>query len=312
MKRLCRFLACLALLTPLQSSGQYLYLTSPECQCTSSGGSGDITAVGDVASGAAFDGTDGTTLTFNDSDGDQTISYDTTNDRFVLSDDLRLPASAGSSVSLRIGTTDTGFKDASGSGQFTVRVAGTDRADFIAGLGWRLLDTTNIYWTVVGDVGFQIGNRINFGGGNGLRIYGQGASGTEQYVGVGAGDFSTVSRGLATYRRLEVTTAVSGSPRVLDAAADVGRTLANTGATARTYATLPSAAAGMNYGFIATDSDGWRVTAASGDTIHVGATASTAGGYCESSALGDSLVLLATGTDDWFAIPAAGGTWLCF
>ena len=52
------------------------------------GGSGDINSVGDVASGAAFDGTQGTILTFNDTDGDQTFSYDTTDNDFVLSDDL--------------------------------------------------------------------------------------------------------------------------------------------------------------------------------------------------------------------------------
>ena len=40
------------------------------------GGSGDITSVGDVASGAAFDGTQGTTLTFNNAGGDATQSYD--------------------------------------------------------------------------------------------------------------------------------------------------------------------------------------------------------------------------------------------
>lgn len=57
-------------------------------------GSGDITSVGDVASGAAFDGTQGTTLTFNDSDGDQTISYDTTNNKFVISDNVSI-GSAG-------------------------------------------------------------------------------------------------------------------------------------------------------------------------------------------------------------------------
>lgn len=43
---------------------------------TCSSGSGDITSVGDVASGAAFDGTQGTTLTFNNAGGDGTLAYD--------------------------------------------------------------------------------------------------------------------------------------------------------------------------------------------------------------------------------------------
>lgn len=53
--------------------------------CSSAGGgSGDITSVGDVASGAAFDGTQGTILTFNDADGDKTIEYDNTNNQFEV------------------------------------------------------------------------------------------------------------------------------------------------------------------------------------------------------------------------------------
>src|SRR6185503_21190560 len=57
-----------------------------------SAGAGDITSVGDVASGAAFDGTQGTTLTFNDADGDQTFLYDTTDNEFEISDDLNVLA----------------------------------------------------------------------------------------------------------------------------------------------------------------------------------------------------------------------------
>ncbi len=40
------------------------------------GGSGDVEAVGDCASGACFEGTSGTTLTFNNAGGDATIDYD--------------------------------------------------------------------------------------------------------------------------------------------------------------------------------------------------------------------------------------------
>lgn len=49
---------------------------------SSAGGSGDITSVGDVASGAAFDGTQGTTLTFNNAGGDATQDYDGTDFTF--------------------------------------------------------------------------------------------------------------------------------------------------------------------------------------------------------------------------------------
>lgn len=50
------------------------------------GGSGDITSVGDVASGAAFDGTQGTILTFNNGGGDGTFQYDGTS--FILTHPL--------------------------------------------------------------------------------------------------------------------------------------------------------------------------------------------------------------------------------
>lgn len=48
-----------------------------------SGGSGDITSVGNVTSGAAFDGTQGTILTFNNAGGDGTFQYDGSN--FLIS-----------------------------------------------------------------------------------------------------------------------------------------------------------------------------------------------------------------------------------
>ena len=43
---------------------------------------GDITSIGDVSSGAAFDGTQGTTLTFNNIGGDATLDYDGTDFTF--------------------------------------------------------------------------------------------------------------------------------------------------------------------------------------------------------------------------------------
>lgn len=48
-------------------------------------GTGDITGVGDVASGEAFNGTQGTTLTFNDTQGDHTLLFNTTLDQFEFS-----------------------------------------------------------------------------------------------------------------------------------------------------------------------------------------------------------------------------------
>jgi len=56
------------------------------------GGSGDVTAVGDVDSGAAFNGTAGTTLTFEgDAGTNKTFLYDAaTDDDFELGDDLNI------------------------------------------------------------------------------------------------------------------------------------------------------------------------------------------------------------------------------
>ncbi len=53
-------------------------------------GAGDITAVGDCATGACFEGSDGALLTFNNASGDQTLSFDNTTQDFELSNDLTI------------------------------------------------------------------------------------------------------------------------------------------------------------------------------------------------------------------------------
>lgn len=74
------------------------------------GGSGDITSVGDVTSGAAFDGTQGTTLTFYNAGGNGTLSYNGSN--FALSSGKGLTWNSASSslsssggIALAAGTT---------------------------------------------------------------------------------------------------------------------------------------------------------------------------------------------------------------
>lgn len=52
------------------------------CTLSFAAGTADITSVGDVVSGAAFDGTQGTILTFNNAGGDATIDYDGTDFSF--------------------------------------------------------------------------------------------------------------------------------------------------------------------------------------------------------------------------------------
>jgi hypothetical protein len=65
------------------TEGRICWDTDSDTLCVGSGaactvigsGSGDITSVGDCTSGACFDGTQGTTLTFNNASGDGTMTY---------------------------------------------------------------------------------------------------------------------------------------------------------------------------------------------------------------------------------------------
>ena len=80
----------------IEVSNDTLTDNSSDGKCTvttgAGGGSGDITSVGDVTSGAAFDGTQGAILTFYDVSGagaaNQTLSYNDAANDFWLSDDL--------------------------------------------------------------------------------------------------------------------------------------------------------------------------------------------------------------------------------
>lgn len=86
--------------------GEGLVMTSGLAECTpAGGGSGDITAVGDVASGAAFDGTQGTTLTFNDADGDKTIQYENGAGTFYINDSVNVAGTMTVTSTTLIGLT---------------------------------------------------------------------------------------------------------------------------------------------------------------------------------------------------------------
>lgn len=104
-------------------------------QLTATSGSGDITSVGDVASGAAFDGTQGTTLTFNNAGGDATIDYDGTD--FSFSKLIVSPGGTFSTGTTTLGTL-AGAIDAGGAtslevpntaGDITVDAAGEIAVD---------------------------------------------------------------------------------------------------------------------------------------------------------------------------------------
>ncbi len=127
-------------------------------------GSGDITSVGDVASGAAFDGTQGTILTFNDADADHTLAFDTTGNFFEISTSF-LPATNDGAA---LGSTSQMFSDlflASGgvinfnNGDVTI----THSADLIAVAGGSLR-TNDIQLTTGSGVrtGTSAGNTVLF------------------------------------------------------------------------------------------------------------------------------------------------------
>ncbi len=70
----------------LQSTGTGINWVATSTLGITAGGAGDVTAVGDCTTGACFDGTSGTTLTFNNAGGDKTLVFDGSN--FTFNDGL--------------------------------------------------------------------------------------------------------------------------------------------------------------------------------------------------------------------------------
>jgi hypothetical protein len=139
----------------------------------SSTGSGDITSVGDVSTGAAFDGTQGTTLTFYNAGGNATCVYDGTTftfNKFITADvtgDLTGNADTASNLSgtpaLPNGTTAT----TQSAGDNSTKVATTAYADRKATegawtdysatstvVGWSSFTTKYITYKKIGDIVF--------------------------------------------------------------------------------------------------------------------------------------------------------------
>lgn len=80
----------------------------------------------------------------------------------------------------------------------------------------------------------------------------------------------------------------------------------NTGDTSLTTITLPTAVAGLQYGFCVLDSDGLKVQAAAGDTIRIGTSVSAAAGFCQATALGATVFLVAMDDTQWVAMYSVG------
>lgn len=236
---------------------------------------------------------------------------------------ITLPNGTDAAPSLVIG--GGSLHDDNGSGQLAYSLSSTTYWDFTPSIGFRTYSSGGGGGYVCSFAGSACnfgsppggGNRLNFGGGNGLSIYGEGSGGAENFVGIIQGDFSGISRGFRWYQATQVTTAGSGSPLVL-VATDTSKVIHNEGATAQTYVTLPSAAAGLSVTLIVSDADGLRVTAAAGDVIHVGGLGalgvdmpSSAGGECHSTTIANSITLNAVNATDWFSTSVVGLGWTC-
>lgn len=100
-----------------------------EEDATGAPGAGDVESVGDCASGACFDGTQGTTLTFNNAGGDKTLIYNGTD--FTFNAALTSGGTITSSGTFDV-TGATGLVLGSADvTSFTITTDGTGNAEFI-------------------------------------------------------------------------------------------------------------------------------------------------------------------------------------
>jgi hypothetical protein len=143
-------------------------------------------------------------------------------------------------------------------------------------------------------------------------------------AGAAAGDFQVVPTTTSTSTTTGALTVAGGAgiagplytqqpvvvrTTALSVAANQTRALfTNEGATAQVVFTLPTAAANYKYTFVVQDTDGIRVTAASGDTIRIAGTATAAAGYVENATIGSTLTLVAINATEWIAT-SVNGTW---
>lgn len=114
--------------------------------------------------------------------------------------------------------------------------------------------------------------------------------------GLGTGSFSAFKAGRYA----------SASGFTLSATTDSYLWVDNTGASSRANFVLPGAVGGLVYGFIVADADGIKVTAAAGDTIRIGTSASAGAGYICSTTIGSVINILAINATEWIAIDEVG------
>ncbi|MHA2062814.1 MAG: hypothetical protein ACXABY_00295 [Candidatus Thorarchaeota archaeon] len=111
------------------------------------------------------------------------------------------------------------------------------------------------------------------------------------------------------YSRLQQDVEVSAAGASVDITDDVGKLFTNEGATGLATFNLPEAAAGLYYTFYNQDSDNLRVVAQTGDTIRLGSIVSADGGEIKSTAVGDSVKLVAINNIEWVVVGGFTGVW---
>jgi len=131
----------------------------------------------------------------------------------------------------------------------------------------------------------------------------------------GAWDWSGFVDHRATQSAGVVAEPVGGLTLVQDKASDFNvddsdnqAVFTNTGATGQVTATLPAASAGLAFEFVVTVAQNLVVQAATGDTIRVAGSVSTAGGTATANTIGHTLRLVAVDGTQWIAT-AVNGTW---
>lgn len=224
-------------------------------------------------------------------------------------------------ASAAVASTDTAGAAAGGSVTITAGAAARNASGNANGGDINLVTGAGIGTGTAGQVLMQAGTlakpSIGWHGGISGIYYDSGLhichNGAERLTLVGAGvQLNSLLQGLGNqisgYRHTTTaSTAGSGSPLVLtsDESFNV-RT--NEGATAENYYTLPTAVAGMQFTFIVQDTDGIRITAATGDTIRpiAGTAASATGGFIRCATAGAFITLVSINDTEWVAIGSAG------
>jgi hypothetical protein len=110
-----------------------------------------------------------------------------------------------------------------------------------------------------------------------------------------------------TLSSVVITTAGSLSPNLITAAQS-GTIFSNEGAIAENYNTLPSASKNLRYGFACKEVVGMRITANTGDVIHLSTGVTAVAGFIKSVVEGSIINLIAINDSQWFG-QIISGTW---